>query len=204
MDSERASTLGFESSGTIVRLKPGIQQVNSRPRHGRVRLLGSEPLDPEEGPASGPCAIPLDAGPRRDTDRVSHAVVRFVTPTELKGAGQVADRPEFGILFRPPSRPQVAHCEPYMARGPGKSHFAKWVSAPRLFACGASKSNGRRWSADPGEPARLIRSAASPARRNRKAASGSFCRGCALAAGAAWGAKRFGARVTCGARVLSK
>jgi hypothetical protein len=30
---------------------------------------------------------------------VNYTVVRFVTPTELKGAGQVAERPEFAILF---------------------------------------------------------------------------------------------------------
>jgi hypothetical protein len=32
-------------------------------------------------------------------DRVDRVRVRFVTPTELKAGHQVADRPEFGILF---------------------------------------------------------------------------------------------------------
>lgn len=65
------------------------------PRRGRVRLLGAEALDPEDRPAHGPCAISLDAGPQS----VDRAVVRFVTPTELKAAGDVAARPEFGVLF---------------------------------------------------------------------------------------------------------
>jgi len=65
------------------------------PRRGRVRLEEVQPLDLGDGAANGPCAISLDAGARP----VDQAVVRFVTPTELKTAGNVADRPEFGILF---------------------------------------------------------------------------------------------------------
>jgi hypothetical protein len=75
------------------------EQSGIGPRRGRVRLLSAEPLDLEDRPANGPCAISLDAEPQHVGDRVTHAVVRFVTPTELKGAGQVAERPEFGILF---------------------------------------------------------------------------------------------------------
>jgi hypothetical protein len=75
------------------------QQTGIGPRRGRVRLFSSDPVDLNDGPAREPCAISLDAGPQHVGHRVSHAVVRFVTPTELKGAGQVAERPEFGILF---------------------------------------------------------------------------------------------------------
>jgi len=65
------------------------------PRRGRVRLQSVEQLDLDDRAAQAPCAIPLDAEPQR----VERATVRFVTPTELKAAGDVADRPEFGILF---------------------------------------------------------------------------------------------------------
>lgn len=66
------------------------------PRRGRVRLDGApQELDLADCPANGPCAISLDAEPAP----LERAMVRFVTPTELKAAGNVADRPEFGILF---------------------------------------------------------------------------------------------------------
>jgi hypothetical protein len=70
------------------------------PRRGRVRLEEASPLDLEGAPLeAGPghafCSISLEADPVP----VERAVVRFVSPTELKTAGVVADRPEFGILF---------------------------------------------------------------------------------------------------------
>jgi hypothetical protein len=42
-------------------------------------------------------------------------VVRFVTPTELKAEGQVAERPEFGILFARLRDRIAALCEHYGA-----------------------------------------------------------------------------------------
>jgi hypothetical protein len=67
------------------------------PRRGRVQLLGAESLDAEDRPAQEPCRISLDAAP--GDERIHRAAVRFLTPTELKSSGDVADRPEFGILF---------------------------------------------------------------------------------------------------------
>jgi hypothetical protein len=65
------------------------------PRRGRVRLEDAYPLNMEDGPADAPCAISLETDPAP----VERAIIRFVTPTELKTAGEVADRPEFGVLF---------------------------------------------------------------------------------------------------------
>jgi hypothetical protein len=65
------------------------------PSRGRVRLEGAGPLNLEDAPADAPCAISLEPDPVP----VERAVIRFVTPTELKTAGEVADRPEFGVLF---------------------------------------------------------------------------------------------------------
>ena len=47
------------------------------------------------GELQSPCAVDMDA----PEERVDRAQVRFVTPTELKSEHQVAERPEFGILF---------------------------------------------------------------------------------------------------------
>ena len=45
--------------------------------------------------ADGPLRLPLDMRPRG----VSRIRVRFVTPTEIKAAGGLSARPEFGVLF---------------------------------------------------------------------------------------------------------
>jgi hypothetical protein len=71
------------------------EQSGIGPRRGRVRLLEAQRLDTRDLPAAGPCLISLDAVP----GAVDRAVVRFVTPTELKTGGEVADKPEFGVLF---------------------------------------------------------------------------------------------------------
>ena len=42
-----------------------------------------------------PLALPLEAS----GEPVSRVIVRFVTPTELKGAGQVLREPQFGVLL---------------------------------------------------------------------------------------------------------
>jgi len=41
---------------------------------------------------------PLRVSLRPPGDPVSHVIVRFETPTELKAAGQAVERPEFGVL----------------------------------------------------------------------------------------------------------
>lgn len=69
----------------------GIGPGRGRARLDRVEALG---LDGRPGPGA-PCSLSLVPEPRG----VDQITVRFVTPTELKSAGQVINRPEFGALF---------------------------------------------------------------------------------------------------------
>jgi hypothetical protein len=72
------------------------------PGRGRAELDGVEQLDLADGAETvtdtprAPSAIGLD----RDPAPVERVCVRFVTPTELKAAGGIAEQPEFAILFR--------------------------------------------------------------------------------------------------------
>ncbi|HMD70383.1 MAG TPA: CRISPR system precrRNA processing endoribonuclease RAMP protein Cas6 [Bryobacteraceae bacterium] len=71
------------------------------PGRGRADLVGVDRLDLEDHatPAAdsltGPTAITLDPEPN-PSGRVR---VRFVTPTELKTAGHLAEQPDFPVLF---------------------------------------------------------------------------------------------------------
>lgn len=79
------------------------------PGRGRADLVAVDQLDLDgaavarlfcegrlqEGGLAAPNAVDLGPAPQR----VHRVRVRFVTPTELKAEVQVADRPEFGILF---------------------------------------------------------------------------------------------------------
>jgi CRISPR-associated endoribonuclease Cas6 len=64
-------------------------------RWPRTELTGIEELDLADRPRPGACSLALAAGPAP----VAAVTLRFVTPTELKAGGRVADRPEFGFLF---------------------------------------------------------------------------------------------------------
>jgi hypothetical protein len=78
------------------------------PGRGLAELIAVDQLDLEgagaervfqggsaqPGAPAPPCSVDL-ATPRP----ASRVRARFVTPTELKGAGKMAERPEFGILF---------------------------------------------------------------------------------------------------------
>ena len=66
------------------------------PGRRRARLDRVEQLALNGTPAAGvPCSISLDM----ELDAIDHVTVRFLTPTELKTAGQTTARPEFGVLF---------------------------------------------------------------------------------------------------------
>ena len=68
---------------------------------GRAELTGSEQIDPDGrtimagGLPGAPSVLTLDAD-EAPWERVG---VRFLTPTELKAAGELVERPEFPILF---------------------------------------------------------------------------------------------------------
>ena len=71
------------------------------PGRGRAELVGVDQLDLEDhaAPAGdglrGPTAISLDPEP----NPAGRVRVRFLTPTELKAAGRLAEQPEFPVLF---------------------------------------------------------------------------------------------------------
>ncbi len=71
------------------------------PGRGRAELERVEQLDVDERPEvvtdvpGAPSVVCLEGDPRP----VEQVAVRFLTPTELKSAGGVAERPEFAILF---------------------------------------------------------------------------------------------------------
>jgi hypothetical protein len=89
------------------------------PGRGRVRVEKLEQLDPEERVTTGPCVVPLDAqGPT--VDRVE---LRFVTPTELKAAGEIVEEPQFGILFAR-LRDRIATLSSLYGEGPLAIDFA--------------------------------------------------------------------------------
>lgn len=68
------------------------------PRRGKAELTAVCQIDEfglaGDAAVSPPLALELDPA----TERVSHLLVRFVTPTELKSSGQPVPRPDFGIL----------------------------------------------------------------------------------------------------------
>jgi hypothetical protein len=66
------------------------------PGRGRIVLEAMEQLDLEGRVTGTPCVMPLDP----QGTPVDRVCLRFVTPTELKMAGEVADRPEFAALFK--------------------------------------------------------------------------------------------------------
>jgi hypothetical protein len=75
-----------------------LTQKGLGPGHGRAELVRTEELDLIDGPqpAGIPNIVPLDP----DELPISSITVRFCTPTELKTEGELADKPEFAILFR--------------------------------------------------------------------------------------------------------
>lgn len=80
------------------------------PGRGRAKLVAVEQLDLDGqtlnrvfdgdrfqmSELSPPNSIDL----RPSEGRATQAIVRFVTPTELKGESKLAEQPEFGVLFR--------------------------------------------------------------------------------------------------------
>ena len=61
----------------------------------RTALTGIQELDLADRLRPGPCSLSLAGAP----GSVATVTLRFVTPTELKAGGRVADRPEFAFLF---------------------------------------------------------------------------------------------------------
>lgn len=71
------------------------------PGRGRAELVRVEQIDVDERaePVTDVPGAPSLAALEGDGGQVQRVAVRFLTPTELKSAGGVAERPEFAILF---------------------------------------------------------------------------------------------------------
>jgi hypothetical protein len=69
------------------------------PGHGRVTLERTEQVDLDDctGPADGAAPLVIDLDPQPEA--LGHVRVRFLSPTELKSGGVIAQQPEFAILF---------------------------------------------------------------------------------------------------------
>ena len=66
------------------------------PARGRARLYRVEQLGLDDRPGKeAACSLPLNPEP----SLTNGVILRFLTPTELKSAGEVVERPEFGVLF---------------------------------------------------------------------------------------------------------
>jgi len=79
----------------------GLAEKGLGPGHGRARLEITEQLDldgravPVDHTVASPTVVSLEPG----AAAVAAVRLRFCTPTELKTAGKVAERPEFRVLF---------------------------------------------------------------------------------------------------------
>jgi len=73
----------------------GWAETGVGPRRGRVRLERAEQLGLDDRSTSEFCRLDFEAAP----EPVEHVCLRFLTPTELKAGGVVAERPEFAALF---------------------------------------------------------------------------------------------------------
>ena len=125
------------------------------PGRGRVELVGVDQLDPEDhatpagdGPVS-PTVIPLHPAP----DAPARVRVRFVTPTELKAGGRVAEQPEFPVLFGR-LRDRIATLRSLYGAGPLEMDFqgmAARAAQVRMVACQLSWARLERRSGRTGE-----------------------------------------------------
>jgi hypothetical protein len=96
-----------------------------------------------------PIAFHFDEAPRA----VARATVRFVTPTELKSGGELAPRPEFGVLFRRLRDRISALCALY-GEGPLKIDFRAMgdrAAQVRMTRCDLRRTDVDRVSSRTGQ-----------------------------------------------------
>ena len=120
------------------------------PGRRRARLDRVEPLGLDDQPNLGaPCVLPLDMEPAA----VDHLIVSFVTPTELKAAGQVVDHPEFAVLFAR-LRDRIATLRALYGQGPLDVDFrgmGERAGAIRLIHCDLTWYHASRTSRRTGQ-----------------------------------------------------
>jgi hypothetical protein len=100
----RTPLIGYFVESFVLAAKEGLGRTRGRASltsvdlldaagHTRRRLYDGDALD--EGHPLSPVVVGLDPGPAP----VRRILVRFLTPTELKGAGGLHEPPEFAVLF---------------------------------------------------------------------------------------------------------
>ena len=121
-----------------------------RPPRGRARLERLEWLDlSDRVTESGPNVVALDSV----TERVEHVRLRFVTPTELKGGGELVERPEFPVLFAR-LRDRISTLRSLYGGGPLEISFRELgerAAAVRLRWCELKWEDAERRSARTGQ-----------------------------------------------------
>jgi CRISPR/Cas system endoribonuclease Cas6 (RAMP superfamily) len=98
---------------------------------------------------AAPLAFDLRAAPQR----VTRAVVRFVTPTELKSGDRVSERPEFRILFER-LRDRIGTLRTLYGAGPLDIDFramGERAAAVRLTRCDLQNQEVHRLSSRTGQ-----------------------------------------------------
>ncbi len=116
-----------------------LSEVGIGPRRGRAELLSVE---------TEALSIPLE--PEND---VSSLVVRFLTPTELKGEGTLVHKPEFPILFAR-ARDRVSTLREFYGAGALPLEFAamgRRAAEVRMTACELRQESVERHSSRTGQ-----------------------------------------------------
>ena len=125
------------------------------PGRGRAALECVEQLDLADAAtvvheiAGAPCRLDLDPEPT-PRDRVT---VQFLTPTELKSAGGVAERPEFSVLFGR-LRDRLSNLRALYGAGPLEIEFrslGERAAAIRLLTCDVEWEHVKRRSGRTGQ-----------------------------------------------------
>jgi hypothetical protein len=152
---------------TLIHFRAALSRLAEKglgPGRGRAELERTEQLD-VDGVAQAvweTSAAPIVALLDPEPSPVETVTVRFQTPTELKSAGGLAERPEFCATAS-------ARC----ARSTAPAHWTSisraWASAPRASNCAAAILCGSKSSAKAAAPVRFTPSAALRARRNTRA-----------------------------------
>ena len=117
------------------------------PSRGRADLINVSQMDESgapvacvfdgaaPGPPTEPLLLPLDS-----PHACGRVTVRFVTPTELKGGGSLAERPEFGVLLSR-LRDRISALRKLYGDGPLEMDFrafAERAAAVRMTRCEVS------------------------------------------------------------------
>lgn len=101
----------------------------------------------------GELTAPIEVDMRDTPERVEQVRVRFVTPTELKSEHQVAERPEFGILFGR-LRDRISTLRTLYNAGPLKIDFravGDRAAAVRMVRCELKRTDVDRLSSRSGQ-----------------------------------------------------